>query len=71
MMPRCKNDGNDFNDSGFKSCVAISLAKLEVARRREMTRVSVRRKIERSFDDEAMMKKQQRMKNDVNEEEVR
>jgi hypothetical protein len=34
--------------------------------------VSVQRKIERSsFDDEATMKKQRRMKNDVNEEEVR
>lgn len=28
MKPRFNNDVNDFNDGGFKSCVAISLAKL-------------------------------------------
>ena len=72
MKPRFNNEANDFNDGEKLNRCSFARYTRRCQKTRDRMCVSVQRKIERSsFDDEATMKKQRRMKNDVNEEEVR
>ena len=72
MKPRFNNEANDFNDGEKLNRCSFARYTRRCQKTRDRMCVSVQREIERSsFDDEATMKKQRRMKNDVNEEEVR
>lgn len=71
MKPRFNSEVNDFNDGEKLNRCSFARQTRRCQKTRDDACVSVQRKIERSFDDEATMKKQRRMKNDVNEEEVR